>query len=248
MSKSLIPLSLVPPGVDDDRQRALVQAFGEVLAELDLSKLSVVDPMTVDAKHLPYLIRSFAAQEFIDPNFPEHVQRRILARIWQLKSLMGYTGGVRLGLELLGMQMGITQWYEKQPMGPPNTHEITFLVGEALFDENAVLGPRTLSAARRMIDVTKRWSQESSVRVGVNLSDGISIAPAVRSLEVARASGGASRPSAFSKPLRLAAATTAISVVRKGVTATRPTSFAKCIKMVATAQVLQINRVSAKAA
>ncbi|SMX29159.1 Phage tail protein (Tail_P2_I) [Pelagimonas phthalicica] len=129
MSKSLIPLSLVPPGINDERQRALVQTFGEMLAELDLTKLSLVAPMTVDARALPYLVRAFSAQEFVDPNFPEHVQRRILSEIWRLKSLQGYTAGVRLGLRLLGMQMRITQWHDMQPMGVPNTHEITFSGG-----------------------------------------------------------------------------------------------------------------------
>ena len=126
---SLIPPSLVSPGVGDDRQRALAQIFGEALAEIDLNALIMNDPMTVDARLLPFMIREFGAQDFIDPDFPELVQRRILANIWELKSLHGYDAGVRLGLSLIGMRMLIRHWHQEETQGPPNTHHASaFLV------------------------------------------------------------------------------------------------------------------------
>lgn len=246
--KSIIPPSLVPPGVSDDRQHALAQLFGEMLGGIDLSTLLTSDPMTVDARLLPFLTRELAAQEFVDPDFPEHVQRRILANIWELKSLHGYDAGVRLGLSLLGMRMIIRHWHQQVPPGPANTHEITFLVGEALFDENALIGPRTISAASRMIDATKRWSQESAIRVGVNVERAAGVTSVASSLGVSRQEGTAVRPTGFAGRTGLATAAAPISVFRPRGLASRPSSFSGAISVTASAAIIQINRFAAQAA
>lgn len=179
---SLIPTALVPSGVKDDRQHALAQLFGEALAKIDLSALIMSDPMMVDARLLPFMIREFGAQEFIDPEFPVHVQRRILKGIWKLKSLHGYDAGVKLGLELLGMKAEITHWHEVSPAGEPNTHTIEFLVGEQLFSPNEpLLGGRYLLAAKRMIQATKRCSQTSYTNIGLRTSGRFGVVPFMRS-------------------------------------------------------------------
>lgn len=90
--------------------------FGAPVAELDIASLIMSDPMTVDAKLLPYMIREFSAQNYIQADYPEHVQRRILKNIWNLKSLEGYDAGVKLGLKILGMTAEIEQWHQQTPM------------------------------------------------------------------------------------------------------------------------------------
>jgi phage tail P2-like protein len=168
--QSIIPLSLVPAGIKDTRQEALVQVFGEALGNINLSDLTMVDPLTVDARLLPYMIREFAAQEFIDTGLPEYVQRRILKDIWSLKSLHGYDAGVKLGLKMLGMSMQIEHWWQVEPKRAPNTHRLYFFVGENLFpDELSALNERATHAAIRMIDATKRLSQASEIFVGARL-------------------------------------------------------------------------------
>ena len=168
---SLIPSTLVTSGVRDDRQIALAQAFGEALASIDLSKLSMVDPLTVDARLLPFMAREFGAQEFLDPNLPEHVLRRILANIWELKSLQGYDAGVKLGLSFLGLNADIQQWYAQTPMAAPNTHLVNFSVEEFIFEDGTdYFDDRLIAAAWRMINATKRWSQSSEIRLGVSVT------------------------------------------------------------------------------
>lgn len=167
-SHSLIPPKLVSPGANDERQQAYAQIFGEALAEIDIPALIMNDVMSVDARLLPYLIREFSAQEFIDPDLPEHVQRRILKNIWELKSLHGYDAGVKLGLELLGMSASIVQWHQMEPMGAPNTHRVEIFLRDVLFpDDDGYFGPRQLRATQRMIDATKRWSQGTTLRFGM---------------------------------------------------------------------------------
>lgn len=158
---SLIPPELVPPSISDDRQRALAQAFGEALAEIDLSALAMVDPLTVDARLLPYMIREFGAQAFVDPDLPEAVQRNILKNIWRLKSLHGYDAGVKLGLELLGVETEISHWHQTDPKGAANTQRLTLKLGPALFAyQPAAQQSRELDAAIRMVKATQRLSQE----------------------------------------------------------------------------------------
>ena len=169
-SSPLVPAPLLPPGVKDDRQAAFLKVFGQALEGINLAALTDVDPLTCDAQLLPYLIREFAAQAFIAPEWPEHVQRRILKNIWSLKSLHGFDAGVKLGLSLLGMNAVIEHWHQANPKREPNTHDITFYIGEQLFPDDLVFfGPREKEAALRMIDATKRWSQETTVYVGAVL-------------------------------------------------------------------------------
>jgi len=164
----LVPLSLLPPGIKDARQEALTRVLGDALSEIDIASLVMSDPLTVDAKLLPFMIREFSAQDYIDPELPEHVQRRILKNIWALQALKGYDAGVKLGLELLGMNGVVEHWHQVEPKRPANTHTIIFYVGEQLFpNEQTFFGAREIRAAKRMIDVTKRWSQESTIYKGV---------------------------------------------------------------------------------
>lgn len=169
-SSPLVPAHLVSPGVKDQRQAAFAEIFGQALEAINLAVLTDVDPMTCDARLLPYLVREFAAQAFIAPEWPEHVQRRILKNIWSLKSLHGFDAGVKLGLSLLGMNAVIEHWHQANPRRAPNTHDITFYIGEQLFpNDQTFFGQREKEAALRMIDATKRWSQETTVYVGAVL-------------------------------------------------------------------------------
>lgn len=246
--KSIIPASLIPAGVKDSRQEALIQIFGEALARINLDRLIMVDPLTVDARLLPYMIREFAAQEFIDADLPEYVQRRILKNIWGLKSLHGYDAGVRLGLSLLGMQMVLKHWHQETPKGPPNTHIITFLVGETFFDEGVVLGPRIIAAAERMIAATKRLSQHSTIRIGVNMQRALPLVSGAAPLEVLRSTGAAKRPSSFLGKLGVVSAASEVSILRPTCEAQRPSAFTSKVGVTASVSILEINRISARAA
>lgn len=167
----LVPIALLPPGIKDARQEALTRVLGDALSEFDIASLIMSDPLTVDAKLLPFMIREFSAQDYIDPEFPEPVQRRILKNIWALQALKGYDAGVKMGLELLGMNSTIEHWHQVEPKRAPNTHRITLMMNEVLFsDPEGYFSPRQLRAANQMIAVTKRHSQATDLRIGVENS------------------------------------------------------------------------------
>lgn len=161
---------ITPPQALDARGRALLQAVAGVAQDKPIREFFVKDPETCPAEALPALIAEMSMEEFIEPGLPEHVQRRILKNAWLLQSMEGYDAGVKLGLGLLGMTAVIEHWWQAEPRRAPNTHVITFFVGEQLFPNDRVyITPRDKKAALRMIDATKRWSQESTVQVGAVL-------------------------------------------------------------------------------
>lgn len=213
----LVPLSLLPPGIRDARQEALVKITGRALGELDVASLVMTDPMTVDAKLLPYLIREFSAQDLIQPDLPEHVQRRILKNIWSLKSLAGYDAGVKLGLKLLGMSAHIEHWHQQDPMGPHNTHNITFFIGEQLFpNEQTLFGEGEKRAALKMIDVMKRQSQGGTVFIGASLRPRpVRIGQNIRGISLCRARMHmAQRPPRLPMLMRSGQTSRSISITR----------------------------------
>ena len=238
----------IPPQARDIRGEAFLAAVNRMLGNRPLPGPQMRDPEICLAEVLPALVAEWSMEEFIDHSWPEHVQRRVLANRWRLQSLEGTDAGVRLGLSLLGMRMLIKHWHQEEPMGPPNTHTITFLVGEALFDEEAIIGPRIIAAAHRMIDATKRWSQDSAIRIGANVEGSLAIGSAASSLSVSRGQCTAGRPTAFERQLGMASAAAPVTVVRPVGEARRPTDFKAGLGAVAGVRVLQINRISAKAA
>ena len=115
------------------------------------------------------LVAEYSMEEFIEPGLPAHVVRRILQNRWALQSLEGKDAGVKLGLSLLGADVTITQWYQMQPKGAANTHRINCMIEDAIWPvEEGRFGPRQISAMWRMINRTKRFSQDTELRIGVS--------------------------------------------------------------------------------
>jgi phage tail P2-like protein len=240
--------SITPPQVLDARGRATIRALDALLSGPATSQSFVRDPATCPADALPALLAEMSMEEFITPDLPEHVQRRILKNAWLLQSLEGYDAGVELGLSLLGMQMLLKHWHQETPKGPANTHTITFLVGETFFDEDVILGPRIIAAAHRMITATKRLSQESNIRIGANMQRDVRLATAASSLQITRPRGTATRPTAFKRILGIAPAAAMIAIVRPNAEAKRPSHFRTPLGVTAAVSITQINRFSAQAA
>lgn len=159
---------ITPPQVLDERGSGYLNALNAGIGTLPITGFNMHDPETCPAEALPALIAEHAMEEFIQPDLPEHVQRRILKNTWLLKSLKAYDAGVKLGLELLGMTAIIEQWWQQQPMGAPNTHRLTVMIDEVLYpDADGYFSPRQTRATIRMIEATKRHSQGTDLRVGV---------------------------------------------------------------------------------
>jgi hypothetical protein len=88
---------------------------------------------------------------------------------WALQSLEGKDAGVKLGLSLLGADVTITQWYQMQPKGAANTHRINCMIEDSIWPvEEGPFGPCQIGAMWRMINRTKRFSQDTELRIGVS--------------------------------------------------------------------------------
>lgn len=159
-----------PPQANDVRGNAFLSAINRYLGDRTRPGPHVRDPDTCPVEVLPALIAEYSMEEFIEPGLPEHVQRRILKNRWLLQSLEGKDDGVKLGLSLLGMKTVIEHWWQANPKRAANTHDLIFFIGEQLFPNDQVFfGEREKKAALRMIAATKRWSQESTIYVGVSM-------------------------------------------------------------------------------
>ncbi|MBK9083235.1 MAG: phage tail protein I [Rhizobiales bacterium] len=195
MTEPRAPAALVPPSVADIRGRAFGEAMQRALNEADFRRLLMERPDEVDARLLPFLVREFSIEEFVQPDMREDVVRGLLAASHELHAAKGFLRGVRRGLSLLGMSPRWTQWFERAPKGAPGTHEVTIYVNRFLFDrQGAWLDARVLDAALRMIDGTKRWSQHVAVKLGASFAGAVGAADATRAAGLARLDGRARTP------------------------------------------------------
>ncbi|WP_282093028.1 phage tail protein I [Epibacterium ulvae] len=161
---------VTPPQALDERGRAMIRVVDRMMAEIPIASLNIKDPTTCDASMLPALIAELSMEEFIQPNFPEPVVRRILQNHWALKKYKGFDAGVKLGLELLGMRAEITHWHQMNPMGSANTQRVSVTLGNRLFERNpAIERPRELDAARRMVEATQRKSQGVTLQFNIGI-------------------------------------------------------------------------------
>jgi len=162
---------ITPPQVLDERGSAYLQALNEIIGDQPITAFLVKDADTCPTEALPALIAEYSMEEFIDPDLPEAIQRRILKNAWLLQSLEGYDAGVKLGLSLLSMTAIIEQWYQQQPMGAPNTHRLTIMIDKVIdADGDGYFSEQQTRATLKMVEATKRWSQESEIRIGVPAS------------------------------------------------------------------------------
>ncbi|KIC38167.1 hypothetical protein RA27_20610 [Ruegeria sp. ANG-R] len=159
---------ITPPQVLDERGSAYLRALNEIIGDQPITAFQVKDAETCPTEALPALIAEYSMQEFIDPDLPEAIQRRILKNAWLLQSLEGYDAGVKFGLSLLGMTAIIEQWYQQQPMGAPNTHRLTIMIDDVIDpDGDGYFSEGQTRATLKMVEATKRWSQDSEIRIGI---------------------------------------------------------------------------------
>ncbi len=159
--------SITPPQANDVRGEAFLNALARFMGERLRPGPQVRDPQTCPAEALPALIAEASMEEFIDPDLPEQIQRDILSNRWQLQSLKGTDAGVKLALRLLGADAQIIQWHQTEPKGEPNTHRIELLVEKPIWPGEGYFGERQVRALQKMINRTKRFSQETELRTGV---------------------------------------------------------------------------------
>ncbi|WP_321448405.1 phage tail protein [uncultured Cohaesibacter sp.] len=190
-TKRGIPLKAIPPGINDDRTRTFVRAFNAMADRLDFTSLLMRTGDETSDEALPLAAHDRSLEEFLPPDgLPPEATRRLIDSAWELHERKGTDGGVILGQSLLGIQPHITQWYEQEPVGHHDTHQVTVYVNEHLYaDEAMLLNEKIQRASLKMIDATKRWSQESSFALGVGLETEIGFSASGRAVGLAKAEG-----------------------------------------------------------
>lgn len=191
----LIPLELIPPGINDQRSRAFVRAFGRLLANFSTSSVLVQNPLTVDARLLPSMIVSLAMTDFVPAGLNETALRRLLAAAPEIHKWTGTVKGARTALQAIGVKVVWKQWYQQNPKGAHDTHVVTAYVNEQLFDDDEnLLSTRTQKAVLKQLEATQRWSQHIDFQIGVGVSSGLTAATAAQALQLGRYDGSATTP------------------------------------------------------
>ena len=213
----LVPDELLPPGVRDERQLAFVRAIDAGLQPIVLEAFIMSDADKVDARLLPYLVREFSLQEFIEPGMPDEVVRRFIKNAYELHAKKGYVEGTRLGLRLLGVEVSWTQWWQQEPKGEPNTHVVTTYANENIFadDSGVFLTEKLQTAVRRIIDATKRWSQDVSFRLGAGYKSKAGVGSAFAGLAVGHRTLRFGRPNSFRAAIGLGSAISGLQIMHR---------------------------------
>ncbi|MCA0423980.1 MAG: phage tail protein I [Proteobacteria bacterium] len=175
--------SLVPPSISDERGKAFGKVMVRAIADPDFKRLLFERIDDVDASVLPFLIREFSIEEFVEPGMSEAVIRRLLKTSYELHARKGFVDGVRTGLAMLGIRVTRwRQWFEEQPKVAPGTHVITLAIDEAVFEvEGRAITVRLQRAIGRMIDGMKRYSQDVTMRFEAEAETSVFVGAAVRS-------------------------------------------------------------------
>lgn len=173
--------SIVPPSIADERGKAFGEVMARAIADPDFKKLLFERIDGVDASVLPFLIREFSIEEFVEPGMTETVIRRLLKTSYELHADKGFLHGVRRGLLMLGMRVVWKQWFQRSPETQAGTHTATVYVNEAIFDgQQYPLDERVQRAAVRMIAGMKRYSQDVTFKLGVGTISDVAMASASR--------------------------------------------------------------------
>lgn len=157
---------LIPPSIKDDRAQAFGGTLRQALADPDFRALLMERIEDVDARLLPFLVREFGLQHFVEPGMSEAVIRRLLKGSFRLHAEMGYIYGVRTGLAMLGVSVtSWAQWFQQLPAGAPGTHIVTVSVDDEVFiDEGRAITSRLQRAIGRMVKRMRRYSQYIAIR------------------------------------------------------------------------------------
>lgn len=210
-------IALVPPSVADERGRAFGRLMARAAADPHFSRLLFERIDTVDASVLPFLVREFSIEEFVEPGMSDVVVRALLKASYELHASKGFIHGVRRGLLMLGMRVVWKQWFQQVPAGQPGTHVATVFVNQTIFDgQAALLDERVQRAAQRMIAGMKRHSQDVAFQLAIALTSRAGAATALQAASIVRADGAAAPQNRVGRTVGIAAAGQAAAVIRAG--------------------------------
>jgi phage tail P2-like protein len=168
------PEKLIPPGINDERSRAVLGAFEAMASEFDFSKLLMRSSSEMPTEVLQLAIAENSLAEFIDVDgSPEEAVRTLIDNAFPLHEQQGTDGGVLEGLEAFGLKADIEQWYELEPIGPHDTHTITVDTSQDIFGDGDIWAEKVHRQIWRVVDAQKRWSQDTALRLSAGVYTGV---------------------------------------------------------------------------
>lgn len=175
------PAAIVPPSVADARGRAFGAILSRAVDEPDFLRLLVEQVDDVDAGLLPFLMREFGMQDFLEPGMSEAALRRLLKGAYALKARAGYVDGLKTAFAMIGLRVTAwEQWFQATPRAAPGTHVVTLAIEEPVFEaEGRAITARLLRLLTRMIAVMGRLSQFVAPRFEVESAAPVSVGAAV---------------------------------------------------------------------
>ena len=243
---------LIPPGIHDARVRTLWGAFDAALAGVEFSPrtLCMRTSAEMTTEMLPLAVWELSLEEFMpEEGLPEHVVRRLIDRAYELHALKGTDEGVKLGLKLLtGLTPDIVHWWQTSPRGHHDTHTITVWVGEAVYGDGIILSEKVQRAALKIINATKRWSQDTDFRLGAGWSSRLAVASAAAAVAVDKRAIEAGRDTTVHGEMVAAAASAGMQAARRTIEAGRETTVHGGMVAAATMAGMQVMRLTMEAA
>ena len=176
--------TLLPPNATPF-ERALEQALARI-EEVPVPIDTLWDPNRCPADLLPWLAWAWSVDEW-DPDWPEHVKRRVIAAAPEVHRLKGTRAAVERALKAIGVFAEIVEWWQRSPKGQPGTFSVTAWVNEQLRPGGVVLTERVQRQIDRIVRSTKPLSRAYDLLVGVLFGQPLGAAAVARGLEADRA-------------------------------------------------------------
>lgn len=217
---------LIPPGIKDERAEAILAAFAHGAARFDFGTLLMRRSDEIPDEALPLAVHERSLDEYI-PSYglPARVVRNLVDGSFDVHARQGTDGGMEFGLELIGVRGRLSHWWQQSPEGQPNTHIVTVYANEHIFaDEPVFLNARLQGAALSMVDATKRWSQDTSFRLGAGFDDLVLAANRTAAMQVARPAITAGPDTSRRNTITAGNRTAAMQVARRTIQARRDTA------------------------
>ena len=166
MTDRRFPETLIPPGINDERSRAILGAFEAMAGEFDFTRLLMRRSAEMPAEVLPLAVAERSLEEFIAPDgSPEAAVRKLIDLAFVLHETKGTDAGVLSALAAFGLEADVLQWFSRSPAGPHDTHTVTVDAAQDIFGDGDLWGGRVYRQVWRIVDAMKRWSQETYLQM-----------------------------------------------------------------------------------
>ncbi len=177
---------LISPAIKDGNQELLLQAADAQIQHPILQKLFIKDPQTCLSEALPIMIAEYSLEEFIEEGLVEQAIRDLLSAGPVLHSIKGTMPGIQYALDRVGVSASVVEWFETEPEGKPGTHQITVDVNQTLFEGTAVIDDKTIAQIWRLINVMKRWSQKTYLRIALKMTSTVGMASVIKAANMVK--------------------------------------------------------------